>query len=394
MDLYIAIFALIMTSSIPIVASVTTKNLTIESSGTIAYLQSRPLHVEGRYIKDDLGNVVYLRGVGQQPQWVDSEYGRWLTKEGTNKRNFNWDKTMVTDVLNAIKSWGANTIRWHTVIEHWKDEVKYPGYRQRIKDVITWAGERGLYIVFDFYSVVADGEVGHQQDKLPWPPYTSRSDVMPNPDAFVDLWISVANELKVFPNVLFELYNEPAGPKEEWFPIVQKLVNAIRATGAQNLIIIQYGYDIHYNFDTGYKYGMEWINDLLTNYPFNLTNVVWSTHAYRTYNAFGAWADGRKAYLYDDIKETFRQTNIYWVVETLNMPLFIGEFGVDYWQTGDDFRQELEALRNGLKIFNELGLHYTQTWFRNDGRWRLIDSGVNYPPNEAGQILKDAIASG
>lgn len=55
--------------------------------------------------------------------------------------------------------------------------------------------------------------------------------------AFVDLWSRVAAVFKDNPKVWFGLMNEPNGlPALTWFAAAQKAINAIRATGATNVI--------------------------------------------------------------------------------------------------------------------------------------------------------------
>lgn len=57
--------------------------------------------------------------------------------------------------------------------------------------------------------------------------------------AFVDLWERLAKEFAASPNVIFGLMNEPHGlSAQSWKGFAQDAVNAIRSTGAKNLILV------------------------------------------------------------------------------------------------------------------------------------------------------------
>ena len=165
------------------------------------------LHVAGRYIKDSLGRTTTLRGVNQEG-FLDSPNGWWNPEGGNYLSGLGiWDPDAVKYNLDGMKSWGCNVLRLHTKIAWWLNDES--SYRQHIKDTITWAGERGIYVIFEPYSIL-----GGTQQPLPWAPHTTDPEeqvIMPDSSAFINYWTSVANELKDFPNVLFEIYNEPHG---------------------------------------------------------------------------------------------------------------------------------------------------------------------------------------
>jgi endoglucanase len=64
------------------------------------------------------------------------------------------------------------------------------------------------------------------------------SGAVPNSD-FADFWRRLANEFKGNPQVLFGLMNEPYGLRtEQWVSSANAAIDAIRGTGAQNLILV------------------------------------------------------------------------------------------------------------------------------------------------------------
>ena len=369
-------------------------NVTIRSSGTIATIS--PLYVEGRYIEDSFGNIVYLRGVNKA-EFADHPGGMWFGSLG-------WNVDAARAELDEMKTWGCNVVRCHQAVSCWK--FNEGNHRQIIKDFITLCAERGMYVIYDAYSLKPyPDSVIHP---LPYPPYQNpdnpQTDVIASEDEFVDYWRSVATELKDYPNVVFELWNEPH-PSEEakgsWLNIAQRCIDAIREVGAEQIIIFQWGYGVYTNLPSGGGSGVEWILDFPLQDPTG--NLVYSTHIYRVYLGTGKypyaeeqekWGDIR-AYDYEEIKKAFQFMKIDWVGDTLNKPLLIGETGCDLAFTDVELEHELEAWNNTLKIFNEWGLHYQAFWWRNIGVFRLLKYGEPWipPPSAGGEILMNALRS-
>src|SRR4051794_8731410 len=89
---------------------------------------------------------------------------------------------------------------------------------------------------------------------LHWTQYGSQSP-MANKDS-IRFWQEVATQYKDFGTVIFELYNEPYGiDTNTWlygsvdYAGYQELYNAVRKTGANNLIIcggLDYAYDLSF----------------------------------------------------------------------------------------------------------------------------------------------------
>ena len=342
------------------------------------------LHVEGRYIKNETGSIVFLRGINKAgfeqdaTGWWNPEGGEWSSGLG------NWSPEAVKANLDAIKSWGCNALRLITTIDYWKFDNATLNYRQHIKDVITWAGERGIYVIFTPYQV-KHYPLGEQED-LPYPPYHNFPDVIADKDEFVRYWISVAEELKSYPNVIFELWNEPYGSadaKRGWFEVAQLSINKIRETGADQLIIFQWGSEV--NPGAG---NLSWIQEQ----PVQGTNIVYSTHCYRDKACFGE----DEPYDYDTIKLRLEQGKVKWVGDSLNKPLIIGAVGARMWKTDTELSNELDAFEYALSVFNEWDLHYIGSeWFTTNKPYGMLQSEAWIPdPNEAGQRLIDAIGIG
>lgn len=410
---------IIVTASIPY-AIESQHLLSIPSSGKIGV--ARPLHVEGRYIKNDLGEIVVLRGVNKEG-FEDDPTGWWNPEGGSRSSGLGvWNASAVAANLDRMKSWGINVIRSHHAINSWlTNRDNYKGtptrpYKDNVKDVIRMAGERGIYYIFDAMSVVENGEPGHQADPLPFPPYIIRDDIITSKQDFVDYWASVAAELKQFPNVIFELWNEPHATPDmnktqvmtDWFDAAQQAINAIRATGADQLIIVQWDYGAGVNLD--YPNGAHSFMDWITQYPLTdpmfptqnnrSGNIVYSTHQYRG-NIHRTIPSFTAAWTYDELKLGYETCLIDWVGDTLNKPLIIGEIGGNMWKViGDpvDGPNELAYFYNSLTIFNEWELGYLAYVWTVPAHMRhgLLTNDVPWvpPPNEAGNALINAIAAG
>lgn len=266
--LTVLVGALFSTSAI----SAPMNSVTIESSGKI--VATCPLHVEGRHIRNSLNQTVMLRGVNKV-EFADDPDGIWMG-------DTMWKDENVAAELDAMKSWDINVIRCHMSLEAWKYDVGpnsgHPASfycaipaREAIKKLLIMAAERGMYVILDGYTVRGYWS-GGDQDPLPYPPYQTSInafEVIANETEFIDWWVSIVQELKSYPNVLFELWNEPHGDetaKASWGSVAQQCIEAIRSQGAQQIIIFQWKYGVWAGLANGGSEGVEWILD------FNLTD--------------------------------------------------------------------------------------------------------------------------
>jgi len=201
------------------------------------------LHAVGNQLKTTQGKVVWLQGL-----CVDS-----LEWSAAGER---LDKSIPV----AIDGWKANVIRLPVKESFWfgrglGQKVAEGGvkYRKLVDAVIADANARGAYVAIDLHVFGAPME------------------------EHVEFWNDAATRYKNHPAVLFELFNEPHGidwktwrdggnlkaagsghkdrnPAEnaveltgEVSPGMQRLLDAVRATGARNLVVaggLDWGYDL------------------------------------------------------------------------------------------------------------------------------------------------------
>ena len=380
----------------PVISSLMS-NVTIRSSGTISTIS--PLHVEGRYIKDVFNNTIVLKGVNQAGM-LDDPNG-WWNPEGAMGYHAGlgiWNPDAVKYNLDKMKEWGANHLRLLIRVSWWMDNTK--NYRQHIKDILMWAGERGLYVVFCPYMVVT----GDSAFKPPWES-TNPEDLanIPDSQAFMDFWANVADELKRYPNVIFEVYNEAWMGDAE----TQQWIDTVRATGADQLLIVQYYSSMGVNFwwspDEPYgplewAKGMEWVEEKPLINP--LGNIVYSFHLYRggIHKYTGDPLERTDVYTYDDLKYGFQLAKVDYVVNELNKPIYVGEIGANMWHSGEALEEELSFFANCLTIFNEWELSYsawvwTVTVHMRHGLLQTVMPWLP-PPTPSGEILISKIAEG
>lgn len=361
-------------------------NSTIGNFGTIAYLS--PLHVEGKDIKDSYGNVIYLRGANKV-EFADDPDGIWMG-------NTIWSDANVRQELGIMRSWGINAIRCHLAVDDWKYDLSTPysglNTRTAIKKLLAFAGGQGIYVVLDGYRVTNFWNGGNQ-DPLPYPPYqtsANSSSVISSEQDFVDWWTSIAIELKSYPNVIFELWNEPCGDntaKQSWFVVAQECIDAIRATGAAQLIVFQWDMASWVNLSnpppTGQASTMDWVWQANLTDP--LGNIVYSTHLYRCYNHIHySMPTYVQAWNYSDVDVGLQYMG-YYAVAAIH-PLFVGEIGCS--TTASDLNNELAFFDNALQLFDEHGISYNSFWWREIGVWAEHNGPPNFTPNSVGQILR------
>ena len=204
------------------------------------------LHVEGNTLVDD-GKVVRLRGVDHSGTEYTCVQNNGIFEGPT-------DSTLAA----AMLTWKVNAVRIPLNEDCWLGingvNAEYSGsaYSSQIVSYVRMLRSQGLYVIVDLHwngpgSTEAMGQ-------LP----------MADADHAVDFWTSVATAFASVPGVLFDLYNEPyvdtsnATTEDAWAcwlqgctihaggnvssswqsAGMQDLVDAVRATGAKNVIMV------------------------------------------------------------------------------------------------------------------------------------------------------------
>ena len=335
------------------------------------------LHVDGNKIYNERGDEVRLVGVNIcSLEWKSA---------GDNVQ---------ASAYEVFANWNCNTVRlplsqdyWFGKISNWSTPNPTDGgvaYRQTVDDVVEIALSFGKYVELDL----------HWSNAGVWGE-NSGQHLMPDENSLV-FWLDMAERYKNNPAVLFNLYNEPhdipwnvwknGGEIEEVIngntenaktlkyitPGHQKMVEEIRALGANNIIIVggvDWGYDlggIAVGAITGISYALE-------DTPEG-NGIVYDSHIYPWKEWDGIRHDIRVLCIKDDY------------------PIMIGEIGIDpYGEWGA--AQRPDWLKNMLDWIDENELHWAGWCFHTEATPNMISNWQFTPTRHHGAIMKDRFLS-
>ena len=304
-------------------------------------------HAPGGYYVD--GRTIYT--VDHQPHAF----------HGLDRPSLEWNRT--GEQLSAadyalMASWKANVVRISLNQGFWLagSSVYFSGYAGIVDQNVRWAHEAGMDVILDL----------HWSDRGD---YARTPDQQTMADAHsVTFWSEVAARYKDDGRVLFELYNEPhdvtwdvwqkGGQTSDGFAAVgmQKLHDAVRATGAQNLVLVG---------------GLSFAFDLsgVRTHRIEGYNIVYVTHPYDSPAKQATTWDTAFGYL------------------TATDPVMATEFG-NLRDCGTSYYSQFLAYASQKKM----------SW----SGWAWFVSGCTFPsliadwsgtPTASGQLVKAALAS-
>src|SRR5579875_415279 len=241
-----------------------------------------PYTVSGNQILDAKGQPYLFHGIGRDSLEYDCNTDGYFDSTHLSYMGYGHSG-------NGITYWDANTIRLPLTEGYWLRD--YPSkhcvhtqYQNLIKSVVSTLTGMNMNVIIDLQWTDAGGAA----------PGGGAAFEMPDADS-VTFWTQVATMFAGNPNVLFELYNEPHPAPGNWACLesgcaitgdksyvvdcncyitanytavgMQALVNAVRGTNAQNLVLVA---------------GMDWGFDLsgFGQNPITGGNVVYDTHPY------------------------------------------------------------------------------------------------------------------
>ena len=189
--------------------------------------------------------------------------------------------------FTLMRGWNANVVRLPLNQAFWLLGPSHaPGYEHVVDVAIGWAEALGMDVILDLHwsdRGIAGGAPGQQR--------------MADANS-LQFWKAVADKYKSDGRIIFELYNEPhdvswdvwrnGGPSGDGFEAVgmQQLHDAVRSTGAHNLVIVG---------------GLRWAFDLSTvgQAPIAGYNIAYATHPYDHADKQAAAWNGAWGYLTD-----------------------------------------------------------------------------------------------
>lgn len=202
------------------------------------------LHVEGNHLVDD-GKTVRLLGVDHS----GTEY------TCINSTTTIFEGPTDDSLVMPMKAWNVNAVRVPLNEDCWLGinglpaAVSGTAYQQAIASFVQTLRSGGMYVIVDLHWNGPGSTLAKSQQP------------MPDEDHAPAFWTSVATTFKGDPGVVFDLYNEPYPDKgtsdpgdcllngcmlSVWTGFsgsaqaagMQELVTTVRATGAQNVIMV------------------------------------------------------------------------------------------------------------------------------------------------------------
>lgn len=249
------------------------------------------------------------------------------------------------EYYDGIFSFGGNVIR---VPVHPDRYVTDEYYMWRYLDkIVSWAGERGQYFIIDWHYI--GNPVTGSGDEMP--------DIQQEHIEFTkQFWTQTASYFKDTPNVIFEIYNEPAFiQSESWEDAAKEIISVIRENGAGQLIIIG---------SPDYSYDLSWIKEASINDP----NAAFSVHVFPNKN--------------------FWEKNISEIQE--EVPLIVTEWGY----IGSDITAKQSYLRGSRESFGEPFVNFladnkigwVACWYDDGWEPQMFSDEIN-TPTEWGKFL-------
>ena len=426
--------------SLPIFGSNPTK-ITVQTSNV------KPLHTSGHTILDSSNNVVYFRGIGRAGD-LDSMSGTW---GGRGENVFSYGEKWQNDTAALTQKmdetfacyrdvWKVNLVRILIPVDWWWNDNINPAqqygvgpnqtmsYRSYIEMVVKEAGKYGIYVDLCPYEVrnyYVSGDIwggipgSLGMESLAYM-HTINADEM---QAWRMWWTSVANRIGHYPNVIFDMWNEPddgtntAVSKEAvaYFNYTIEMYRTIRATGHMNLIFMQW----HTGLIPGVT-ELDWVpqmyNQLKDSVGSAPRNVAFTTHPYR----HAPYPNLQWSTTYTGIQAQLNLPNMIPATRSnsVDVPLVFNEMGViadssvyssDYYGAAQQpesrlsiekrMQNELSFWKAMLQNAKDMGIgvcaYYwmpTGVWFG----WEALTTGAWEPnaispvPSQAGKIFINA----
>ncbi|WMJ73877.1 glycoside hydrolase family 5 protein [Cytophagaceae bacterium ABcell3] len=195
------------------------------------------LSVDGNYIIGEHGDTVQLRGMSLfWSQWMPQFYNRdavkWLRDD--------WRSTVVRAAMGVEKG---------GYLDNPEEE------KQKVIDVVDAAIDLGIYVIIDYHS--HEAHTDHESAKK--------------------FFAEMAERYHKYPNVIYEIYNEPlqdASWSNDIKPYAEAVISTIRKYDSNNLIIV------------GTRQWSQMVSEAAAD-PIDGENIVYTVHYYAA--THGKW---------------------------------------------------------------------------------------------------------
>lgn len=235
--------------------------------------------------------------------------GSEFVAKGTNVSGFNWvwPRRTVDDLHLIVDCWAFNLVRVNSFL--FMGETRYQQYTTNndLDEIVRKFTERGVVVVFEGHDRIGSYYQGNDLRTL------------------IAWYTDLARKYRDNPYVWFDVMNEPGGRRsidvDQWVNMHGQVIQAIRDTGANNIIIVEGAYG---GQDSGNNDSAPVVDSAILRYGKNVLhyggrtfdNIVFSIHTYDLWNH----GDAKLADFFDR-------------VHALGYPIIIGEYGI---QTDQD----------------------------------------------------------
>lgn len=162
------------------------------------------LKIVGSQIQDSQGNPIALHGV--------SSHGLHWYGEFVNKDTIEW----------FMRDWNINIFR-ASMYTGENGYLTNPTVKEKLIEAVDACVDLGLYVIIDWHIL---------EDNNP----------MDNVEAAEAFFAEMATKYGNYPNVIYEIMNEPNGDDVDWLhdckPYAERLISTIRAIDPDNIIIV------------------------------------------------------------------------------------------------------------------------------------------------------------
>jgi endoglycosylceramidase len=357
---------------------------------SVVAVQGGPLHVNGQFFQDASGRVVILRGVNV----------------ASNSRTPPF--TPITNVtqLNPLPGWGINVIRLLFDWEPYEPGAGQfaPQYLAYINSIVDAAWARGIYVIIDFHEgafsrYLAGGcgngfpawaippgvplsapdnsehcenwqQVAFADPRIPYAFTQFYANTYGVRTQFLNLWQTLAQNFLSHPGVIgYDIINEPWGLEPtQIFPLYQDAATVIHAVDPTAIVFFEPRINVGQGTQTS-----------LPGSP-SPTNAAYAPHFYDPSLALGAWSG-------DPATTNTAFANMVSAASSLNVPVFLGEFGVQVSVANLGPYMDLLYQNLNSNLFSGTQWSYTPGWTPlnwdgyNGENYSIVDNQGNLRPN-------------
>lgn len=272
---------------------------------------------------------------------------------------------------DAVTALGGNIVRIPLHQGYWRLDTN--NYRNKVREIVEAYRARGMRTILDLHRTDKNGMVT--------PPPNNQNMALTDLGS-VTFWSQVATEFKNDTSVVFEIFNEPhyidswdiwlnggmyndAEVGEYQLVGMQEIYNTVRATGANNLVLI-----------SGLNFAYSLVG--LPQYAVQGFNIAYTTH------------------LYDYTGKMPQDWQKAWQFATTSYPVMVTEFGDGTSQNNPGLSYSSQAISAGLQT---AGFTAWGWWWFTKNNMVILPTGSKDPSvvpwqlTPYGELVRDSLQS-